>query len=165
MCKCGVPKSRITRFTPEFIQTLCIIEAVGWDQMSELSHPVTAKGRCHLEEAKSRSYYKKYRSLIIRRLQWGETSLNPSIVDMLTRYFEFSIETTQLGQLILLPYGGQTFKIDFYVSRKCEEIAEQTFNAIIKNLLVINVSHMGDKWTKRCAQVMLDTASWPPKSI
>ena len=61
-----------------------------------------------------------------------------------------------------LPYGDQAFKIDFYVFRKCEEIAEHTRS--IKKLHVINVSHMGDKLTKRCAQVMLDIASWPPKS-
>ena len=65
-----------------------------------------------------------------RRLQWGETSLNPSIVDILKRYFKFFNKTTQLIQLILLLYGDQAFKIDFYVFRKCEEITEHTLNAI-----------------------------------
>ena len=83
-----------------------------------------------MEGAKSRSYYKKCRPLIIRRLQWGKTCLNPSIVDILKRYFEFFIKTTQMSQLILFPYGDQAFKSDFYVFRKCEEIAEHTLNAI-----------------------------------
>ena len=63
-----------------------------------------------------------------------KTCLNPSIVDILKRSFEFSIETTQLKQLILLPYGDEAFKIDFYVFRKCEDIADHTLNAINKKL-------------------------------
>ena len=65
-----------------------------------------------------------------KAIAMGETCLNPSIVDILKRYFEFFIKTTRLSHLILLPYGDQAFKIDFYVFRKCEEIAEHTLNAI-----------------------------------
>ena len=65
-----------------------------------------------------------------KAIAMGESCLNPSIIDILKRYFDFSIETTQLRQLILLPYGDQAFKIDFCVFRKCEEIAEHTLNAI-----------------------------------
>ena len=97
-----------------------------------------------MEGAKSRSYYKKYRSLIIRRWQWGKTCLNPSIVDILKRYFEFSIETTQLRQLILLPYGEHSKLIFAYLenAKKSRSIHLMRSN---KNLHVINVSHMGDK--------------------
>ena len=89
---------------------------------------------------------------------------NPSIVDILKRYFEFSIETTQLRQLILLPYGEHSKLIFAYLenAKKSRSIHLMRSN---KNLHVINVSHMGDKYTKRCAQVMVDIASWPPKSI
>ena len=74
-----------------------------------------------------------------------KTCLNPSIVDILKRYFEFSIETTQPRRLILLPNGDQHSKLMFAYLENAKKLRSIHFMRPIKNLHVINVSNMGDK--------------------